>query len=906
MKKCDELLKIHSDALDQILSTINNNNRAIVSQVALLTLRHFVEHVMLKIYCEDNNLDLNDDWENLVSAEKYIYTKNQYSFIRNFHRNHLQKSVSHKIESIEYSETLMILYYQPLLIIKDFLLTKYNFETIVNLSKYPLDLDNTFLNYYRNIQEVVFKDHLLTQSESGYYYIYKKKPIWVDKKLMYELTLGLANDYADKQDRFIAFSSFDIFDNYAIEAFIIEDKIDYFNSSIGIKCIVDYNVSIRTYELNNIGKILGCKKPVRKKQDEFIFMMKFIKENSITLDKIVGSSPEYFEKFSEYIKASFGEEIPILDILSKSREIVFENKRGSNVIRYLLCHTRNSTIIRQISDEPNQAISGLRLKNGVLPFEETPFSANLIRSKQSLSSVFDCINSTDNIDAQLLASKIGRLSDTTGQLYVNRDDLPFGNDMESLVESFNSLVPDFQNGRKLGIFKKYLFICENQSNTVQIIRKLMYSTTKGITGYSNQANRWLSLNEGNVRGSEKKNLLINMFQNSKVFILYGSAGTGKSTTISFVLNILGGVRKLCLAPTHPAIDNMKRKINDPTASYYTIRKFLTDDDIDHEWDIVVVDECSIVNNRDMINLLDKLSYGALLLTGDIFQLPSIDFGNWFHVAKSLLPSHATFELTEQFRTSDEQLLRLWRKVRSFEDGIYEYLTHNQMTKILDNSVFEKTDDEEDQIILCYNYDGLYGINSINRYLQSKNSNPPFYWNQYVFKVDDPVIFHNTKRFANILHNNLKGRIKRIEVADGKITFDIAVDISLNEMNLRFSNLEFVESLDDGWTVVRFSIYKYDDEEENGEPGEIHTVPFQVAYAVSIHKSQGLEYNSVKIIIANNIDELITHNVFYTAITRAKKKLLIYWTPETANKVLTNFKSHFDSTDGYIIKNKFFP
>ena len=53
-------------------------------------------------------------------------------------------------------------------------------------------------------------------------------------------------------------------------------------------------------------------------------------------------------------------------------------------------------------------------------------------------------------------------------------------------------------------------------------------------------------------------------------------------------------------------------------------------------------------------------------------------------------------------------------------------------------------------------------------------------------------------------------------------------------------------------------------------------PFQVAYAVSIHKAQGLEYDSVKIVITNEAEERITHNIFYTAITRAKKKLKVYW------------------------------
>ncbi len=225
-------------------------------------------------------------------------------------------------------------------------------------------------------------------------------------------------------------------------------------------------------------------------------------------------------------------------------------------------------------------------------------------------------------------------------------------------------------------------------------------------------------------------------------------------------------------------------------------------------------------------------------------------------------------------------------------------------KTLDETVFDKNGGE-DQIILCYNYDGLYGINSINRYLQSKNKNEEVHWNQYIYKVGDPVIFHNSKIYSTILHNNLKGKIQKIEKTDDKITFDLAVDASYNEMNFKYTNLGYVESLDNGWTVIRLTVYRYDDEEESDEPREIHTVPFQVSYAISIHKSQGLEYDSVKIIIANNVEELISHNVFYTAITRAKKDLMIYWTPETAAKILSNFKSHFDETDSLIIRNIFF-
>ena len=66
------------------------------------------------------------------------------------------------------------------------------------------------------------------------------------------------------------------------------------------------------------------------------------------------------------------------------------------------------------------------------------------------------------------------------------------------------------------------------------------------------------------------------------------------------------------------------------------------------------------------------------------------------------------------------------------------------------------------------------------------------------------------------------------------------------------------------------------------------VPFQLAYAVSIHKAQGLEYDSVKVIIPSNNAEKITHGIFYTAITRAKTNLKIYWSSETMHDVVKGF------------------
>ena len=94
--------------------------------------------------------------------------------------------------------------------------------------------------------------------------------------------------------------------------------------------------------------------------------------------------------------------------------------------------------------------------------------------------------------------------------------------------------------------------------------------------------------------------------------------------------------------------------------------------------------------------------------------------------------------------------------------------------------------------------------------------------------------------------------------------------------------------------------KYRSTDEDDEDNDSTVVPFQVAYAVSIHKAQGLEYDSVKIIITNEAEERITHNIFYTAITRAKNKLKVYWSPETEQYVLERLKVKNSTKDAYLL------
>jgi ATP-dependent exoDNAse (exonuclease V) alpha subunit len=297
---------------------------------------------------------------------------------------------------------------------------------------------------------------------------------------------------------------------------------------------------------------------------------------------------------------------------------------------------------------------------------------------------------------------------------------------------------------------------------------------------------------------------------------------------------------------------------------------------------------SSVSNADLLKVLKGTSFSLLVLVGDVFQIESIQFGNWFSITRSFIPSTSVFELTTAYRTKSDSLLGFWGKIRNIEDDIAEVIARNSYSTVLDKSLFEAQ--RQDEIILCLNYDGLYGINNINRFLQSSNPNPATTWRVSTYKIDDPVLFNETERFWPVIYNNLKGRIVDIAYAPAEIQFVVELDRHLSESDVRRRELEWVKD-----STVRFSVYDYDASDDDDD--SVNTsVPFQVAYAVSIHKAQGLEYDSVKIVITDANEDDITHSIFYTAVTRAREKLKIFWTPETQQAVLGSLKESSSPKD----------
>lgn len=233
---------------------------------------------------------------------------------------------------------------------------------------------------------------------------------------------------------------------------------------------------------------------------------------------------------------------------------------------------------------------------------------------------------------------------------------------------------------------------------------------------------------------------------------------------------------------------------------------------------------------------------------------------------------------------------IWDVVRlGKKKGILELLAAYEMTEEINDDIFNV---KENEVVLCLNYDGLYGINNINRYLQSSNPNIAYEYQQNLYKVSDPIIFITNDYSQYGIYNNLNGKIVEINDKNEIITFKIELFDKMSYIGKLSSEVEVIEEDSKCYAIVEKLKYytdKYDSDMDTRTK-----LPFQISYAMSIHKAQGLEFDSVKIVITKESDELVTKNIFYTAVTRAKNKLKIYWQPEVANYVLDNIENSVKS------------
>ncbi|WP_329763492.1 ATP-dependent RecD-like DNA helicase [Stenotrophomonas geniculata] len=859
--------------------------RPLLSQNVLAQLRNLVEGAM--VYLHQGGGAATFTYDAVKPAQAYVRSQGKLGFLARFHRL-LQASASHYTLDGDSSERLMLKYYGYMYRLRTLMRSACGINILENLERFPFDLDPSLREYHRKIAQRIERTtgDRVDRERGARYYIHKIRPFFADGRIYYEVTFNRATDRSSKSNRVIAFTDIDLNDSYSAYLVLQSDSIRVLEQDMPITIIRAWDVSIRPCELKNLGRILGIHSQVSGASAEYRHLNQWLTNTEGSLLDLM-EMDQYSYHAASFVSKSTDTRLAIYPILDEARRIVGGSLPGHNLVRYLILRLQNSVVRGQYSSEPCAPLSNLYLKFGCIPFETMPFCTSLVDHNPRFSDLIEAIGAGDR-KHEIMARRVHINVEQYGMLYTAAAELKSFGDIRELADKHNRNLYYKHSHRTIEEDKGHVFIRGYEEETATIVKKLQAKASGGLAGYSSAISRWLQQASQHVDDPVKKDALERLFSDSKVALIYGAAGTGKSTMVDHIANFFGDKTKLFLAHTHPAIDNLIRKVNTQNATFRTVSKHIHQARLGVEYDLLIIDECSTVSNSALLKVLEKTSFKLLVLVGDVYQIESIQFGNWFSVIRSFLPESAVFELTTPFRTSSEPLLRLWNKVRHIEDDIDEVIAKNGYSSILDSTLFQRASDDE--IILCLNYDGLYGINNINRFLQSGNLNPAVIWREATYKVGDPVLFNDSGRFRPVLYNNLKGRITAMQQNLESLQFDVQVDRPLTAMDVAGTELEWVAD-----STIRFSVTDQDTSDDDDDEAQ-NVVPFQVAYAVSIHKAQGLEYDSVKVVVTDANEDDLTHSIFYTAITRSKRVLRIFWTPETQRKVIENLRRTVNPKD----------
>lgn len=690
---------------------------------------------------------------------------------------------------------------------------------------------------------------------------------------------------------YAGYTQLDISTGYSVQIDYVPSFINLWGVDTEIKIITAWRVSVDPKCLNKLGKILNMHLQLSSKYGEYDALMRFLTETGMDFLEMIDLREIHFSNLLESVYKKTNTSC-FKDVLQQLRDnySTGSTRFGRYTVRYLLLNLREDLLERVMPSQfsPQWKCKDLYLSRKCFPFECNPLASDLADSKTSQISqakYLARVVEKEKTEVAVPYWSIVKSMQDTGEIYCD-----LGGDLtEQAIQKYNDCLDDWEKRQGYEIISDGNAACiaAYEASTLFILNKLLELSQLPNKGQKEVNERYLR--DCNIAFSDpkKEETLKYAFVNSRVLLIYGAAGTGKTTLIDMISTMLSGRRKLFLTKTHTALQNLQRRINNPgaDASFVSINSFTKRVNLP-DYDVIFVDECSTIDNRAMKVFLEKMRPDTfLVLAGDTYQIESIDFGNWFTYANDIIKTKGSnVELVSTWRTKDPGLIELWNETRNKGALITEKLvidgpfSENIGEGVLNSEIM-------DEVILCLNYDGKFGLNNMNSYFQNANTEKAVVWRDWKYKVGDHILFNDTDRFS-LLYNNLKGRIVQIELFDRRIRFTVDVEIPLTEQDCQNDGIEFIDIIDDV-TRIRFDVLDFE-EEMTDEDRKKTVVPFQLAYAVSIHKAQGLEYRSVKVVIPSSNAEKITHGIFYTAITRAKEKLKIYWSSETMQEVVAGF------------------
>lgn len=876
-------------------------DKGFLSENILAQLRNLIEDVAILINNRENDQSLDTQYENISPSLDFLKGKSKYKFILDFY-NFLKGTSSHYTPSEDGAEKLVAYYFRYICLTKKLLHSDYNIEIIKNIDKFPIYDDRSMKENYDLICNVVEKEKdTPSKFIKGKFYVQKVNTIYSNGDIYYEITLSKATDYQNKFEHITLYSKKYIPDNYSVNVSVLDKDVDLNIGKSRIKIINDYKVAIRICELKNIFLFLGGNKQFGESYREYRNLMEYLTDSQNTITNILCMDNENYIKIKNKLQDG-AENHYITEMFDKIRDIIINNKKGHNILRYFTTNMENIVIRDQKDDNTNFVFQDLYILPQSGMFDSMPYAMSLYKhniSWQHLTKAIDMYNK----DEELLYNFVKNNIENENKLYTSTKDINYFENIPDLIEKFNKRLLNIKSrsNNLLKLENEMIYIDSYEKDTIEIISLIKnYSETYNVD-LRNTIDIYKLFEFQDDVSKDKKNILQKIFRTSSVAFIYGPAGTGKTKMIEILSAAFKSYNKCFLANTNTAVTNMKTRIgNIENSSFLTISNYIRNNSI--ECGILFIDECSMVSNTDMIKILRKQKYQAIILVGDIYQIESIKYGNWFQFCNKYFNDDIVYNLKDTHRTSDIDLMELWESVRFNNKKAINILSNQEYTQPLSKEIFDKT--SSDEVILCLNYDGMYGINNINRVKQQLNQNKEYNFGIDTYKVDDPILFNDCPRFNNFIYNNLKGIIKDIEEDKDNncMWFTIEVDKdSINEFFRPF-DVEILESEILGKVNIRFKVNEYLDKEDDENEYD-HIIPFNLSYAISIHKAQGLEYDSVKIVITSNIEDRITKNIFYTAITRAKNKLKIYWNSDSQTKIFDNFDKRENSRDLSILRQK---
>lgn len=894
------LIKNASDNIDNNIEILCPNYIGLCSQNILSQVRNIIDgFTILKYYQDCPTVALKSGRELIDKA--FGNMKGDEKTFRSFIKlhNQLQIVASHFTQDLFSSQSLIIKFKEYLEDIKEVALKVFGIQILQNIDKYPFQEDSEDDEYYETIYNILHNLQDEPDSDDHTFYIEKKRK----RRHVYEYVLSPTSDKRTKFDHLTVFSLLNIPTNHSIKCTIHAREIELRGMRIYVSYIANYIVSIRPCEINMLSKLLKMNLKIKRDSGGYSQLMSYLTSNECNLYETV--MRDDFELLMS--KIGVDNRTVLHSILLNTKRFIESKSVGSNVIRYLLHLLRHDVMKFQITNHEDSQLSGTALKQKCYAFELNPYSFSLVKHNPRLIDLIECMPELCSNEELLKRTLITNIENKK-VLYTPKKELDKDYLTDDLINQFNKkIVLKTEGSRIILIDDKYVSIKSYEEHTISIINKLKGKISAGDCLYARKANDYLNTQCPDI-DNKKKDILKTAFINSSLVLINGSAGTGKTTIIKHFSNILSDTKILFLSWTHSAVENLKKRVGygfgKTESDYLTIEKYLNmkSKGFDYSnYKVLVVDECSIVDNESFDKVLMDDKFEKVILVGDEHQIESIKFGNWFGISNILIPE-CSHELDITHRTDDDNLKNIWQQTRELkeQDNLYSRIIAAGYYSELNKNLFIPEDDDE--VILCLNYDGLYGINNINKYLQDQNDNTGVAWKVWKFKKEDKIIFNENALFREYFYNNQKGIIDDITDSKEKVTF--VVRVKSEDDNRKISNdlVKYIKS-DNNYDYYEFSVFKDDDDDEEEDIRKALIVPFQLGYAISIHKSQGLEFNSVKIVFTKDIEESISHNIFYTAITRAKKSLKIYCDKTSLNNICNNFKKIDYINDSIMIKSR---